>query len=186
MLSISDIKIGTILKYNDDPYEVLKVNHSKQARSGAVLQTKIKNLISGQVLEKNFKAADKFEEANIIRKKASFLYKDGDKFYFMDSQTFDQFFLEKEKVGEQQRYLIESLVIDILYFNERLIGLQLPPKVDLDVVEAPEGVRGNSTGNVTKAVELETGYRLNVPMFIKEGDKIKVNTQTGEYVERVS
>ena len=185
MLSISDIKVGTIFKYNDAPYQALSVNHSKQARSAAVLQTKIKNLITGQVLEKNFKQADKFDEANVLRKKASFLYKDGNKFYFMDAETFDQFFLDKEMVGNNSRYVTESLMVDILYFEEWMIGMVLPPKVELKVIEAPDGVRGDSTGNVTKTIEVETGYRLNAPMFIKEGEKIRVNTETGEYVERV-
>ena len=186
MLSISDIKVGTVFKYNDAPYQAISVNHSKQARSAAVLQAKIKNLITGQTLEKNFRASDKFDEANVLKKKASFLYKDGDKFYFMDSETFDQFFLDKEMVGEYERYLTESLVVDILSFEERIIGIVLPPKVELKVTEAPEGVRGDSTGNVTKTIQVETGYRLNSPMFINEGETIRVNTETGEYVERVN
>jgi len=186
MLSISDIKVGTIFKYNDAPYQAMSVNHSKQARSAAVLQAKIKNLITGQTLEKNFRASDKFDEANIIKKKASFLYKDSGKFYFMDSETFDQFFLDKEMVGDNERYLTESLNVDILSFEERMIGMKLPPKVELKVIEAPDGVRGDSTGNVTKTIELKTGYRLNSPMFIKEGETIRVNTETGEYVERAN
>ena len=186
MLSISDIRVGTIFKYKGAPYKALSVNHSKQARGGAVLQTKIKNLITGNVLEKNFKPADKFEEADIIRRKANFLYRDGEKYYFMDEESYDQFFIEKDKLGGKEFFLRDSLPVDILYFEERLIDIELPPKVNLKVVEAPEGVRGDSTGNVTKTVELETGYKLNVPLFIKEGDKVRINTETGEYVERVS
>ncbi len=184
MLSISEIKQGTILKYENEPYRVLSVNHSKQARSGAVLQTKMKNLITGQVLEKNFKQADKLEEAEIERKRANFLYKAGEKFYFMDEKDYDQFFLEKEVVGESEKFLIESVAVNILYFDEQAIGISLPPKIDLKVVEAPEGVKGDTAGTATKTVKLETGYKLNVPMFINEGEKIKINTETGEYVER--
>jgi len=186
MLSISDIKIGTIFKYNDAPYQALSVNHSKQARSAAVLQTKIKNLITGNVLEKNFKQSDKFDEANIIRKKANFLYPDNNKYYFMSEEDYDQFFLEKNVLNDKINYLTESLKVNILYFNEKIIGIELPPKVELKVTEAPEGVRGDSTGNVTKTIEVESGYKLNAPMFIKEGEKIRINTETGEYVERVN
>jgi len=185
MLSISDIKIGTIFKYNGAPYQALFVNHSKQARSAAVLQAKIKNLINGNVIEKNFRSSDKFDEAEIVRKKASFLYRDGDKYYFMNEQDYDQFFLEKQAIDGKEKFLTESLKVNVQYFDEQMIGIELPPKVELKVTEAPEGVRGDSTGNVTKTIELESGYRLNVPMFVKEDDKIRVNTETGEYVERV-
>ena len=186
MLTISDIKVGTIFKYEDAPYKALSVNHSKQARGAAVLQTKIKNLATGQVLERNFKASDKFDGAEIIHKKANFLYAEGSKYYFMSEEDYDQFFLDEETLEGAENYLTESLTVRILYFDEEMIGIELPPKVDLKVVQAPEGVRGDSTGNVTKTVELETGYKLNVPMFVKEGDTIKINTETGEYVERIN
>ena len=186
MLSISDIKVNTIFKYNGSPYQAISVNHSKQARGGAVLQTKIKNLINNNVIEKNFRSSDKFDEAEIVRKKANFLYQDGDKYYFMDEQNYDQFFLEKEALDDKEKFLTESLTVKVMYFNEEMIGIELPPKVELKVTEAPLGVRGDSTGNVTKTIELESGYRLNAPMFIKENDVIRINTETGEYVERVS
>ena len=185
MLSISDIKVGTIFKYEGAPYQAVSVNHSKQARSAAVLQTKIKNLETGSMLEKNFKSSDKFDEADLTRKKANYLYREGDKYFFMDDETYDQFFLEKEMLGDKMNFIKESLQVKILYFDDRVIGIELPPKVELKVTEAPEGIRGDSTGNVTKTIEVETGYRLNAPMFIKEGEIIRINTETGEYVERV-
>ncbi len=186
MLSITDIKVGTIFQYEDAPYQALSVSHSKQARGVAVLQTKIKNLVTNSVLDRNFKSSDKFDEAEIIRKRANFLYKDGNKYYFMDETDFDQFFLDQSILGDKTRFLTESLPIKILYFNEKAIGVELPPKVEIKVTYAPEGVRGDSTGNVTKTIELESGYKLNAPMFIKEGEMIRVNTETGEYVERVN
>lgn len=185
MLTINDIKVGTIFKYEEAPYQTLSVNHSKQARSGAVLQTKIKNLITGQVLERNFKQADKFEEASITRKKADFLYKEANKYYFMDEESYDQFFLEAGVLEDKEKFLTESLSVNVLYFEEEMIGVELPPKAELLVTQAPEGVRGDTAGTATKMVELESGYKLNVPMFINEGDKIRINTETGEYVERV-
>jgi len=186
MLSITDIKVGTIFQYQGEPYQALSINHSKQARGGAVLQTKIKNLINKNILERNFKSSDKFKEAEITRKKINFLYKDGNKYYFMDEIDFDQFFLDENILGNKTRFLTESLAIKILYFNDKAIDVELPPKVELKVVEAPEGVRGDSTGNVTKTVELETGYKIKAPMFVNQDDVIRVNTETGEYVERVN
>jgi len=185
MLSINDIKIGTIFKYNGQPYQAIFVNHSKQARSGAVLQTKIKNLVTGQVLEKNFRPSDKFEEVDLVRKKANYLYREGNKYFFMDDENYDQFFLEKDVLKDKVNYLKESMAVNILYFDEQIIAVELPPKVELKVVEAPEGVKGDTTGSATKTIELETGYKLNAPLFVKEGDIVKVNTETGEYVERV-
>ncbi|MBU4360906.1 elongation factor P [Patescibacteria group bacterium] len=186
MLRITDIKVGTIFQYEDALYQALSVNHSKQARGAAVLQTRIKNLITGNVLDKNFKAGDKFEEAEIMRKQVNFLYKDANKYYFMDETDYDQFFLDENILKDKTRFLTESLSIKILYFNEKAIGVELPPKVEIKVKHAPDGVRGNSTANVTKVIELESGYKINAPMFIKQGEIVRVNTETGEYVERVS
>lgn len=186
MLSINDIKVGTIFKYQNAPYEFLRVNHLKLGRGKALLQTKIKNLITGQVLEKNFRPADSFEEVSIVRKKANYLYHEGQKrYFFMDQDDYDQFFLERDVLGEKANFLKESLQVNILYFDEQVIGIELPPKVDLKVKEAPGGVRGDTAGSATKTVVLETGYKLNAPLFVKEGDMVKVNTETGEYVERV-
>lgn len=186
MLSISDIKVGTVFKYEGLPYQAISINHSKQARSAAVLQTKIKNLLTGNLLEKNFKQSERFDEADLMKKNANYLYREGDKYFFMDEENYDQFFLEKDLLGNNVNFLKDSLKVKIVYFDERIIGIELPPKVELKVIEAPEGVRGNSTGNVTKTIEVETGYKLNAPMFIKEGEMIRINTETGEYVERVN
>lgn len=185
MLSISDLKVGTSFKYQSDPYVVIKSSHLKMGRGAAVLQAKIKNLKNGQTLERNFKPADKFEEAALDKKPADFLYAENDKVYFMD-ENYEQFFVQKNLITRELNFLKEGAKTDILYFDDAPIGLELPPKVDLEVTEAPPAVRGDTAqGSVTKLVKLETGTELNVPIFIKQGDKIKVNTETGEYVERV-
>ncbi len=185
MLSINDLKVNTTFKYQNDPYIVLKAAHLKMGRSAAVLQAKIKNLKNGQTLERNFKPADKFEETNLDKKKADFLYTEGDKSYFMD-QNYEQFFIPKDLIAEQLKFLKEGLSINVLYFDDQAIGIELPPKVNLQVIEAPPAVRGDTAqGSVIKLIKLETNYELNAPIFIKQGDTVRVNTDTGEYVERV-
>jgi len=187
MLNINDIKLGTILKIDDQPYVVIKSQHSKQARSGAVLRTKIRNLVDGRVLERTFQGGDKLEQADMERGKASYLYKDEELAYFMDSETYEQFGISLEQVGEQINYLKEGDNVDILYFEDKPVNISLPPKVNLKVSQTMEGVRGDTAqGKVTKEATLETGLKLQVPLFIKENDTVRVSTESGEYVERVS
>ena len=182
---MNDLKVGTTFKYQNGPYIVLKAAHLKMGRGAAVLQTKIKNLKTGVTLERNFKSADKFEPADLEKKKSDFLYSQGDKCYFMD-ENYEQFFIEKTLIQEQLKFLTEGLNVNILYFDNNAIGLELPPKIDLKVIEAPPAVRGDTAqGSVTKTIKLETNYQLQVPIFIKQSDIIRVNTETGEYVERV-
>jgi elongation factor P len=149
------------------------------------MKTKIKNLISGKVLEVSFHAGDKVETADLLRKKVDYLYNDGSNYHFMTTDDFEQFELSKEAVGELAGYMKDGDKVDALYFNGNPVAINLPTKVELKVASAPEGVKGNSAqGRVTKAAEMETGITIQVPLFIKEGEMIKVNTETGEYSER--
>lgn len=184
MLSLNEIKTGKVLVINNEPYIIVKADHHKTGRSGAVLKIKVKNLISGNVLEKTYQGNDKAEEAKTETKKASFMYKDQNEAYFMDNKSFEQVSLSLEDISSQEKFLKEGTDVDVLYFNENPVSISLPIKMDFKVVSAPPGVRGNSTGNVNKQIELETGAMITAPLFINEGDTIKVNTETGEYVER--
>ena len=184
MLTLSEIKIGKVIRIGDEPYVVVKTDHHKMGRGGAVLKTKLRNLITDSVLEKTFQGNEKAEEAETETKKTNFMYKDEGQAYFMDNQTYEQFSFSLEQIGEKQRFLKEGTDVDTLYFSDKPVAVDLPIKMDLKVVSAPPGVKGNSAGNVTKQVELETGAKINAPMFINEGDIIKVNTDTGEYVAR--
>ncbi|MCX6810104.1 MAG: elongation factor P [Candidatus Berkelbacteria bacterium] len=187
MLSISDLQLGTALIYNGAPHQVIFREHSKLGRGGAILRSKIKNLLTGAILDITFKGNEKFEEAQMNRSKATFTYRAGQIYNFMDSVNFEQFELKGEQIGTQADFLKEGVEVDVLSWNSKPININLPFKVDLEVVEAPPAVRGNTAqGSVTKPVVLETGSKLNAPLFIKTGDLIKVNTQTGEYVERVT
>lgn len=184
MLSIKEIKIGKIILTNNEPFVVVKAEHHKMGRGGAVLKTKLKNLINGNALEKTFQGNDKAEEADIDKKKANYLYKDERDAFLMDNESFEQFNVPLDQIGDAQRFLKDGIDVDVLYFNNEAMTVALPIKMEFKVISAPPGVKGNSAGNVTKQIELETGATINAPLFINEGDMIKVNTDTGEYVER--
>jgi len=184
MLGLTEIKIGKLLLINNEPYAVIKADHHKMGRGGAVLKTKLKNIISGSVMERTYQGNDHAEEADVEYKKANFLYKDANDAYFMDNTSFEQVNLDLELIEQQLKFLKEETEVEVLYFQGRPMGIKLPIKVDLKVTMAPPGVRGNSAGNVMKTVEIETGAEINVPMFIESGDVIRINTDSGEYVER--
>ncbi|MFA7088166.1 MAG: elongation factor P [Patescibacteria group bacterium] len=186
MLNFNEIKTGKVIKANGDPFVIIKTDHHKMGRGGAVLKVKCRNLINGSILERTYQGAEKAEEAETETKKANFLYKDKDEVHFMDNASFEQFSLPTAEIGEQARFLKEGVDVDVLYFESRPVSVSLPIKMEFKVVSAPPGVKGNSAGNVNKVVEIETGAQINAPMFINEGDSIRINTDTGEYVERVT
>lgn len=184
MLNFNEIKTGRVIKVNGEPFIIIKTDHHKMGRGGAVLKIKCRNLINGNILEQTYQGAEKAEEADTETKKANFMYKDKDEAYFMDNASFEQFNLHLEEIGEQINFLKDGVDVDVLYFENQPVSIKLPIKMDFKVTSAPPGVKGNSAGNVNKQVEIETGTKVNVPMFINEGDIIRINTDTGEYVER--
>lgn len=184
MYSMSDLKVGTTITHEGAPYQIIRAEHSKQARSAAVLRTKMRHVITGQVLEKTFQSGDTLQPADLERAKANYLYKDDEGLTFMNNQTFDQFLLPHSAVGEVANYVKEGEDVDVLYFEGKPVSVAVPAKVTLTVVESPPGVKGDSASNVTKKVKLETGHEVSVPLFVNQGDKIRINTSTGEYVER--
>lgn len=185
MLTIGEVKKGKVIQLDSEPYMVLKADHHKAARGGATLKTKLRNLKSGALLDKTFQGGDKLEEANTEKKKVNFMYEDEDSVYFMDYENYEQFELSLEQLGDKEKFLKEGTDVVMLYFEGKPIAVELPIKMNFEVTSAPPAVKGNSADNVTKQVEIETGAKVNAPMFVKEGDTIRVNTETGEYVERV-
>ena len=186
MLSITDLKVGKKIILNDEPYLVTSYSQSKQARGGSVVRVKLKNLITGNSLPRTFQGNDKIEEADIERAKSQFTYADGDTFHFMDNETYDQFELSREQLGDLAVYLIEGNDVDVIKFKGNPINIELKAKIDIKVASAPPGVKGDTAAGGSKPATLETGIVVQVPLFVKEGDIIRVNTETGEYVERVS
>ncbi len=169
----------------DEPYRVVSAQHTKMGRGGGILKAKIKNLITGSIIEQTFKDSDRIEEADLSHSQVQFLYRDGDSFYFMDNQTYDQFELRRDLLGGAADLLKDGSMVDILSFRGKPIGVNLPPKVDLAVTYTEPTVAGNTVSNVMKNATIETGAVIKVPLFVKNGDLIKINTETGEYVERV-
>ncbi|HPL56238.1 MAG TPA: elongation factor P [bacterium] len=184
---ISELQIGTNILWSNEPCVVIGRDHTKLGRGGAILRLKMRGLISGTIYETTLKGNDSLPEAEIKRSKAQFLYGDQEKLHFMKQDDFDQISLSKKIVGRQSDFLKEETEVDIISFEGKAINVQLPVKVDLRVTYAEPAVRGNTAqGNVTKPVELETGAKINAPLFIKNGDTVRVNTETGQYVERVN
>lgn len=184
MLNLSDIKTGKTIAINNEPYLVIFHQHSKMGRAGAVLRTKLRNLKNGAVMEKTFQGSDKIEEAEIAKSKAQFLYRDGENYFFMDNVSYEQFSLPKSVLGDMTNYLIDGTEVTTLNFNNVPINIELPVKMEFKVVEAPPAIRGNTADGGSKLVTLETGIKVSTPLFIKQGDIIRINTQTGEYAER--
>lgn len=185
-MDLNDLKIGTIILWENQPVQVIWSNRMRTAQRKPVMQTKLRNVITGKVYEYSFKFGEKIDEADVVREKASFLYADQDGTHFMNQETFETIDIQKEITQEQENFLKEGMEVSVLKFNDKPVSIELPIKVDLKVVEAPPDVKGNSGGNITKPVKLETGFVVQAPMFIKEGETIKISTVSGEYVERVA
>lgn len=185
MLSISDIRQGTICQINGEPFEVIYTQHVQMGRGGAILRLKLKSLSTGNVLEKTLKGADALEAADVSRSKVNFLYRDPEGFHFMDNESYEQFSLTEQVIGDKKHFLKEGVEVNLLTFGDTPIAIALPTKMEFTVTSTVPGIKGDTAqGKVTKPATIETGYQVNVPLFVKEGDVIRINTETGEYVER--
>ncbi len=185
MLSINDLKVGTYIVYEGMPYEVLEVQHLHIGRGSSSIQTKLKNLKTGQVLSRNFKPADIFEEADIEKRKVKYMYHHRGEYWFSEEQNpKNRFQLTEEQLGEIIHFLKPNTTVEALNFGGVIITVTLPIKMDFKVIEAPPAIRGNTAQGGNKTVTIETGAQVTAPLFINEGDIIRVNTQTGTYVER--
>lgn len=186
MYSITDLKKGTVINLDGSPYKVLQYDHSSMGRGGAVVRTKLRNLADNSVLSKTFRGNDKIEPADIAPVTAQFLYSDGEQAHFMRSDNYEQVGLPIESIDEDLQFIKEGMEISLLYHDQSPITHELPIKVELEVEEADPGIRGDSASNVSKQCRLETGAQVQVPLFIEAGDKVRIDTRSGEYIERVS
>jgi len=197
MFNYNELKPGTVFIMDGEPYEVLEFSFLRMQQRKPVAQTKIRNLITGKILSRNFQHTESFQEAEIDYKKVKFLYSHspastrrlgeaGDKFVFCDIQNpSDRFELPAEIIGEKTKFLKANSEVEIVSFQGKIVNIRLPIKMDFKVVGAPPSTRGNTAQGGTKTVTVETGAQITVPLFINEGDTIRINTQTNEYVERV-
>jgi elongation factor P len=184
MLSINDLQPGMAFVWNGKPYQVTEAQHLKMGRGSGIQQVKMRSLLDGTILNQNFKGNEKFEEANLERRQAQFLYADAHMAFFMDQVSFEQFELAKESMGKIIDYLPESEIVDVLIYNDKPVSINAPIKVTVTVAHADPGLKGDRSSAGTKAVTLPSGATIQAPLFIKTGDKIIIDTRTGTYVER--
>jgi len=186
MLGINDLKPKTIIIIDDEPYEVLSANFLKMQQRKPVLQTRLKNLINSKVIDRNIQHSEEFEEAEIERLSVEFLYHHRGEYWFCEAgDRSKRFQLDESVLGDNKNFLKTGMIIDAFKFNDKIINISLPIKMEFKVVEAPPGIKGDTAQGGTKTVTIETGVKISVPLFINEGDIIRVNTESGEYVERV-
>lgn len=184
MITTADFKNGLVFENEGAVYQILWFQNHKPGKGGAVMRTKLRNVRTGSIIEETFKSGEKFKEVPMARKTKQYLYRDENSFTFMDTETYDQISVQKEKIGEIEHFLKENMEVAVLYLDEEFLGLDLPASVELKVVQTVTGLRGDTVSNATKPATLETGFEVQVPLFIEEEDIIKVDTRTGEYVAR--
>lgn len=184
VLGHTDLKIGVLVELEGVPYRVTDYSHKAMGRGGAVVQVKLKNLLSGGVIEKSFRGSDKITPADVTRANMQALYHEGSNLVFMNNETYDQETVDTDVLGDQAKYVADGTTVQLMMFNGRVIGLEMPNAVYLEVTETEPGARGDTATTAMKPATLETGVQVMVPLFINEGDKIKVNTLNGNYLER--
>ncbi len=186
MLTMNDLKVGTIFIFEDAPWEVLEARHYKVQQRRPVLQTKIRNLITGQLRQENFQTFHTFEEAEIEKKKVRFLFSHRGNYTFCDlNDPGKRFNLAENILGDTVRFLKNNCEVTAIYFNGKVIKIELPPKMDFKIIETAPGVKGNTEAGGTKDARIETGYTIKVPLFVENGDIVRINTKTGEYDSRI-
>src|SRR5690349_2317634 len=186
VIDTSEFRKGLKIEVDGEPFEIVEFQHVKPGKGSAFVRTSIRSLISGRVLQPTFKSGDKVGKPDIEEKEMQYLYKQGDDYYFMDSKTYDQTFLGEKVLGESKNYLKENINCSVLFYNGKALGISLPNSVDLKVTKCDPGVRGDTVSGATKPAILETGYQVNVPLFINEGDVLKIDTRDGKYLTRVA
>ncbi len=187
MIGTGDFREGLIFKdENGQLVEVLEYQHHRKSQARAVVRVKLRNLETGSVVESSYRPEDKFQEVTIEKRPHSYIYTEGDMVYFMDSATYEQIGVPLEKVKQQKKYMVDNMEVIGLFIDDVLFNIALPIKVDLKVISTVPGVKGDTVANMTKPATLESGLEIKVPLFINEGDKIRIDTRTDTYVERVN
>ncbi len=185
MYSTSDFRRGLKIQFKGEPWIIVDFQHVKPGKGGAFVRTKLKNLVSGRVLDETFRSGEKLERPDLEEKNVQYLYNDPkDGYVFMDEGTYEQLHLTEEQVGDNRFYLLENMSLMINLYQGRPIGLDLPTTVNLKVTQSDPGVKGDTATGATKPATLSTGLVVQVPLFINEGDNLKIDTRSGEYIER--
>lgn len=185
MISSTDLRKGVCIEYNNELYQVVEYQHIKMGRGSAQISVKLRSLKDGHAIERGFQASEKFKKALIEYRPVQYQYSDGDVYHFMDTESFEQLTLDKKQLGDSVSYLKEQMNLELLTHNDQPIGVEMPKSVELKVTETGPGYRGDTASAGNKPAKMETGVMVNVPLFVQTGDTIKVDTRTGQYLERV-
>jgi len=185
MISTSDFKNGMTIEFDGDVYTIVDFQHVKPGKGAAFVRTKLKNVRTGGVTERTFRAGEKVARAMMDRREMQYLYSAGDEYYFMDTETFEQMALQSEQLGNDVKYLKENMNIGVVIYQEQVMGIELPVSVGLIVTETEPGIKGDTASGGSKPAKMETGLVVQVPFFINPGDVLRIDTRTGEYIERV-
>ncbi|MBN1365123.1 MAG: elongation factor P [Syntrophaceae bacterium] len=185
MFTASDLRKGLRMKIDNEPYVITEFNFVKPGKGQALYRCKLKNMITGSQFERSFRSVDTFEPADLREKTMQYLYKEVDKYCFMDNENYEQIYLTEDQVSDAKNFMTDNIEVEILLFEDRPIGLSLPNFVELIVTEAEPWAKGDTVSGSTKPVKVQTGYTIQVPTFITEGEKIRIDTRTGEYLTRV-
>lgn len=186
MYESSDLRKGLKIQIDGEPYIVTHFDFSKPGKGQPIYKCRLKNMLTGANFDKSYRSGEKFEPADLVSRQMEYLYYDGQNYCFMDPNTYENVFADENVIGDNKNYLVENTRVDLLFYGERVIDITLPPTVVLEVTHSPPGVRGDTATNVTKPATVQTGYEVQVPLFINEGDKVRVDTRSGEYTERVN
>ena len=184
MVTAGDVKNGLTIQFENNIYQIIEFQHVKPGKGAAFVRCKLKNIKNGGVVEKTFRPTEKFENAHIERKEMHYLYNDGELFYFMDNETYEQIPINANILGDNFKFVTENMECKVLSYKGNVFGVEPPNFVVLTVTETEPGVKGDTATNVTKPAKLETGAEVKVPIFINEGEAIRIDTRTGEYMER--
>jgi elongation factor P len=185
LIETNDFRVGTAFEMDGKLLTIVNVEHIKLARAGAVIKAKLRNIRDGSMFEQSFRSGDKFKAVRIEKTEASYLYSEGDFIYFMDSQTYEQVALNRSQVEDVLPFMKEGNSVGLLRYEDTVIGVELPIAVELEIAETEPGVRGDTVSGVSKPARLETGASIQVPLFVNQGDRVRVDTRSGAYMERV-
>jgi len=185
MYSTTDFKKGLKIELDGVPYVMVDFLHVKPGKGGAFVRTKIKNLMTGKVLDQTFRSGERLKRPDLVERDMQFLYREGETFHLMDNETYEQLALTAEQMGDAVQFLTENLNVKVLVFNQQPVGVEAPTFVELTVTQAEPGLKGDTASGGSKPATLESGAVIQVPLFINEGDRVKVDTRTGAYIERV-
>ncbi len=186
MYTASDLRKGLKIEMDGAPYEVTEFQFVKPGKGQAMYKTKLKNMLTGYTVDKTFRAVDKIGRPNLEEKDMVYSYPDAHGYAFMDTKTYETIHLNEEALGQQRFFLIEDMEVKILFYNDQAIAVTLPNFVEFEITETEPGVRGDTATNVTKPAKIKNGYEINVPLFINQGDTVRIDTRTGQYADRVA